>query len=101
MNINELNEIAKVNQKNALEEVIAEIEKYMVWRANDGLNNFKVSTHDDGYYYAIREWMLEPLRDYFIDKGYKVEIKETKDLIKWIGKLLRVCEPEYLMIISW
>ena len=45
--------------------------------------------------------MLEPLRDYFINEGYRVEIKETKDPIKWIGKLLRVCEPEYSMIISW
>ena len=103
MNIRELNEMVKNNQKEELEKTIKEIEEGIVWRANNGFNNFEVTTYvyDDVSFYTIKKWMLEPLRDYFIDEGYKVEIKETKDPIKWIGKLLRVCEPEYSMIIRW
>ena len=103
MNIRELNNDVRNNQKKELEKNIGEIEEGIVWRANNGFNNFEVTTYvyDDVSFYTIKKWMLEPLRDYFIDEGYKVEIKETKDPIKWIGKLLRVCEPEYSMIISW
>lgn len=101
MNIKELNERAKVNQKNALEEAIAEIEKRMTWRANNGLNNFKVATRDEVYYYTIREWMIEPLREYFKNEGYKVEVEEIKTLTRGIQKLLGIYEPEYLMIIRW
>ena len=103
MNIRELNEMVKNNQKEELEKTIKEIEEGIVWRANNGFNNFEVTTYvyDDVSFYTIKKWMLEPLRDYFIDEGYNVEIKETKDPIKWIGKLLRVCEPEYSKIISW
>ena len=103
MNIKELNEMVKNNKKEELEKTIEEIENNIVCRAKNGFNNFEVTTYvyDDVSFYTIKKWMLEPLRDYFIDEGYKVEIKETKDPIKWIGKLLRVCEPEYSMIISW
>ena len=45
--------------------------------------------------------MVEPLKEYFENEGYKVEIKEVKNFIKWIEKLLGLYEPEYLMIISW
>lgn len=103
MNIEELNEVVKNNQKEELEKTIEEIEEGIVWRVDNGFNNFEVTTYiyDDIPFYTIKKWMLEPLRCYFIDEGYKVEIKETKDPIKWIGKLLRVCEPEYSMSISW
>lgn len=103
MNIKELNEVIKNNQKEDLEKTIEEIEEGIIWRVDNGFNNFEVTTYvyDDIPFYTIRKWMLEPLRDYFVDEGYKVEIKETKDPVKWIGKLLRVCEPEYSMNISW
>ena len=101
MNIKELNERAKVNQKNALEEAIAEIEKRMTWRANNGFNNFKVATHDEDCYYTIREWMIKPLKEYFENEGYKVEVEKIKTLTRGIQKLLGIYEPEYLMIIRW
>lgn len=101
MNIKELNESAKANQKKELEEAIKEIEKRMMWRANNGLNNFKVATHDDDCYYTIRKWMIEPLREHFKNEGYKVEVEEIKSPTKWFDKILDIYEPEYLMIISW
>ena len=103
MNVKELNNDVRNNQKKELEKKIEEIEEGIIWRADNSFNNFEVNTYvyDDVPFYTISKWMLEPLRDYFIDEGYRVEIKETKDPIKWIGKLLRVCEPEYSMIISW
>lgn len=103
MNIRELNEVVKNNQKEELKKTIEEIEEGIIWRVNNGFNNFEVTTYvyDDIPFYTAEKWMLEPLRDYFINEGYKVEIKETKDPVKWIGKLLRVCEPEYSMTISW
>lgn len=103
MNIKELNERVRNNQKEELEKTIEEIEEGIVWRVDNGFNNFEVNTYvyDDVPFYTISKWMLEPLKYYFIDEGYKVEIRETKDPIKRIGRLLRVCEPEYSMIISW
>ena len=103
MNIKELNESVRNNQKKELEKKIEEIEEGIIWRADNGFNNFKVNTYvyDDVPFYTISKWMLEPLRDYFIDEGYKVEIRETKDPIKWFDKLLGIYEPEYSMIISW
>ena len=103
MNIKELNEKVKENQKNILEKTIKEIEKRIVYRAEKGFNNIEMSTDKDSYLflYTIDKWMLESLRDYFIDEGYKVQVKEIKDPIKWIEKLLRVYEPQYSMIISW
>ena len=101
MNIEELNEKVKNNQKRNLEETIKDIERSITWRASNGFNNIEIATDDDDYCYTIRKWMIEPLRDYFEDNGYKVKVKEIKDPIKWIEKLLRVYEPQYLMIISW
>ena len=102
MNIKELNESVKENQKSVLEENIKEIENRIRWIASNGLNYFKIATYDyDDYYYTIRKWMIEPLRDYFENEGYKVEVKETKDPIKWFDKMLGIYEPEYSMIISW
>ena len=101
MNIKELNKSVKNNQKIALEETIKEIKRKIIWCANNCLNNFKAGTSDNDYYYTIRKWMVEPLKEYFENEGYKVEIKEVKNFIKWIEKLLGLYEPEYLMIISW
>ena len=101
MNVEELNERVKNNQKRNLEETIKDIERSITWRASNGLNNIEIATDDDDYSYTIRKWMIEPLRDYFISNDYKVTVKEIKDPIKWIEKLLRVYEPQYLMIISW
>ena len=103
MNIEELNEKVKNNQKRNLEETIKDIERSITWRASNGLNNIEIVTDGDSYdfLYTINKWMLEPLRDYFEDNGYKVEVKEIKDPIKWIEKLLRIYTPEYSMIISW
>ena len=101
MNIKELKESVKENQKSVLEETIKEIERKIIWMASNGINNFKVDTSYADYYYTIKKQMIEPLRDYFENEGYKVEIKEVKNFIKWIEKLLRIYEPEYLMVISW
>ena len=103
MNIKELNESVTNNQKEELEKKIEEIEEGIVWRANNGFNSFKVNTYvyDDVPFYTISKWMLEPLRDYFIDEGYKVEIRETKSPTKWFDKMLGIYEPEYSMMISW
>ena len=101
MNVEELNEVVKNNQKRNLEETIKDIERKIIWMANNGFNNIEIATDDDDYCYTIRKWMIEPLRDYFISNDYKVTVKEIKDPIKWIEKLLRGYEPQYLMIISW
>ena len=103
MNIEELNEVVKNNQKRNLEETIKDIERSITWRASNGLNNIEIATDRDSYdfLYTINKWMLEPLKDYFISNDYKVTAKEIKDPMKWIEKLLRIYEPEYLMVISW
>ena len=101
MNVEELNEVVKNNQKRNLEETIKDIERKIIWMANNGFNNIEISTDDDDYCYTISKWMLEPLRDYFIDEGYKVEVKETKSPTKWFDKMLGIYEPEYLMTVSW
>ena len=103
MNIKELNEKVKENQKNILKKTIKEIENRIVFRAEKGFNNIEMVTDKDSYMflYTIDKWMLEPLKDYFIEEGYNVRVKEIKDPIKWIEKLLRIYEPQYLIIISW
>ena len=101
MDIKELNEVARNNQKEELEETIKEIERKIIWMASNGINNFKVDTSCADYYYTIKRWMVEPLRNYFIDEGYKVEIEEVKRFTKWIEKLLGLYSPVYLMTISW
>ena len=104
MNVKELNEVIKNNQKEELEKTIKEIENNIVCRAKKGFNDIDIVT-DRSYcmvYYTIDKKMLEPLKDYFIDNGYKVQVKEIKDPIKkCIGKLLKTYKPQYLMVISW
>ena len=70
MNVKELNESVKENQKSALEENIKEIESGIRWIASNGLNYFIMATHDDDYY-TIRKWMMKPLRDYLKMKDIK------------------------------
>ena len=102
MNIKELNESVKENRKRILEETIKDVESKIIWKANNGLNNFKVATYDyNDYYYTIKKWEMKPLRDYFENEGYKVEVKEIKSPTKWFDKMLGIYEPEYLMTISW
>ena len=104
MNIKELNEVVKNNQKEELEKTIKEIENNIVCRAKKGFNDIDIVT-DRSYcmvYYTIDKKMLESLKDYFINNGYKVQVKEIKDPIKkGIGKLLKTYEAQYLMTISW
>ena len=101
MNIKELNENAKNNQKRNLEETIKDIERSITWRASNGLNNFEVDTSGADYYYTIKGLMVEPLKEHFESEGYKVEIEEVKRFTKWIEKLLGLYSPVYLMTVSW
>ena len=103
MNVEELNKVVKNNQKRELEKTIKEIERKIIWMANNGFNNIEIYTDTYSYtfLYTIDKWMLEPVKEHFEDNGYKVKVKEIKDPIKWIEKLLRIYEPEYLMVISW
>ena len=100
MNIKELNEKVRNNQKKELEKKIEEIERYILWRGDNGFNDFEVSTNRSSII-SIREWMIESLKEYFENNGYKVEVKEIGGLISRIEKLFGIYEPEYLMIISW
>ena len=101
MNVEELNEVVKNNQKRNLEETIKDIERKIIWMASNGINNFKVDTSCADYYYTIKRWMVEPLKEHFENEGYKVEVKEIKSPTKWFDKMLGIYEPEYLMTISW
>ena len=103
MNVEELNEVVKNNQKRNLEETIKDIERKIIWRGSNDLNNFEIATDRDSYdlLYTINKWMLEPLKDYFISNDYKVTVKEIKDPMKWFDKMLGIYEPEYSMIIRW
>ena len=103
MNIKELNEIVKANQKNILEETIEEIENNIVCRAKKGFNDIDIVTNRRYYNvcYTIDKWMFEPIKEHFEDNGYNVEIEEMKTPIKWIDKMLGIYEPDYLVIISW
>ena len=44
MNIEELNEKVKNNQKRNLKETIKQIEKSIIWRASNGFNNIEIYT---------------------------------------------------------
>lgn len=103
MNIKELNESVRNNQKEELEKKIEEIEEGIIWRADNSFNNFEVNTYvyDDVPFYTISKWMLEPLKEHFENEGYKVEIREAKSPTKWFDKMLGIYEPEYSMIIRW
>ena len=100
MNIQELNKTLRENKKIKLEEAIKEIERYILWRGDNGFNDFEVSTNRSSII-SIREWMIESLKEYFENNGYKVEVKEIGGLISRIEKLFGIYEPEYLMVISW
>ena len=100
MNVKELNKTLRENKKIKLEEAIKEIERYILWRGDNGFNDFEVSTNRSSII-SIREWMIEPLKEYFENNGYKVEVKEIEGLISRIEKLFGIYEPDYLVIISW
>ena len=103
MNIKELNEMVKNNQKEELEKTIEEIENNIVCRAKKGFNDIYIVTNRrySMACYTIDKWMFEPIKEHFEDNGYKVEIEEMKTSIKWIDKMLGIYEPDYLVIISW
>ena len=103
MNVKELNEVIKNNKKEELEKTIKEIENNIVCRAKKGFNDIDIVTNRRycNVCYTIDKWMFEPIKEHFEDNGYNVEIEEMKTPIKWIGKILGIYEPEYLVIISW
>lgn len=107
MNVKELNEDVKNNQKRRLREAIREIEERIKFRANAGYNYLRVTTDNEiSYLYEIDYYMIEPLREYFENNGYKIEVKESKGFGKWIEKIIykAICGaylPDYFMIISW
>ena len=103
MNVKELNESVKVNQKKELEETIKEIENHIRIRANNGFNNFQIYPNGYAIPYSYRtdKWMFEPLKEYFENNGFKIKLKEMKSLLVLIEKLLGIYSPVYSMIISW
>ena len=106
MNVEELNEDVRANQKRKIQEAIKEIEKRIKDRANRGFSNLRVATDRISDIYEIDYYMIEPLRDYFIENGYRVELEEIKGFTRWLEDLFyKVCfggyVPDYYMIISW
>ena len=107
MNVEELNEDVRVNQKRKVQEAIKEIEERIRDRANRGFSSLRVATDRDVYdMYEIDHFMIEPLKDYFIENGYRVELEEIKGFTRWLEDLFyKVCfggyVPDYYMIISW
>ena len=107
MNVKELKESVKENQKSVLEENIKEIEERIRDRANRGFSSLRVATDRDVYdMYEIDHFMIEPLKEYFENNGYRVELEEIKGFTRWLEDLFyKVCfggyVPDYYMIISW
>ena len=107
MNVKELKESVKENQKSVLEEAIKEIEKRIKDRANRGFSNLMVATDRDVYdIYEIDHYMIEPLKEYFENNGYRVELEEIKGISKWFEKIFykAICGAylqDYFMIIRW
>ena len=107
MNVKELKESVKENQKTVLEEAIKEIEERIRDRANRGFSSLRVATDRDVYdMYEIDHFMIEPLKEYFENNGYRVELEEIKGFTRWLEDLFyKVCfggyVPDYYMIISW
>ena len=106
MNVEELNEDVRANQKRKIQEAIKEIEKRIKDRANRGFSNLRVATDRISDIYEIDYYMIEPLRDYFIENGYRVELEEIKGFTRWLEDLFYKVYfggyvPDYYMIISW
>ena len=107
MNVKELNEDVKANQKRKVQEAIKEIEEHIRDRANRGFSSLRVTTDWDVYdMYEIDHFMIEPLKEYFENNGYKVELEEIKGITKWFDKIFykAICDsylPDYFMIIRW
>ena len=107
MNVKELKESVKENQKSVLEENIKEIEERIRDRANRGFSSLRVTTDRDVYdMYGIDHFMIEPLKEYFEDNGFKVELEEIKGITKWFDKIFYktifgAYLQDYFMIIRW
>ena len=107
MNVKELNEDVKANQKRKVQEAIKEIEECIRDRANKGFSSLRVTTDRDVYdMYEIDHYMIEPLKEYFENNGYRVELEEIKGITKWFDKIFykAICDsylPDYFMIIRW
>ena len=106
MNIKELNEDVKANQKRKVQEAIKEIEKRIRDRANRGFSDLRVATDRISDVYEIDYYMIEPLKEYFENNGYKVELEEIKGFTKWIEKIFYngifgSYLPDYFMVIRW
>ena len=107
MNVKELNEDVKENQKRKVQEAIKEIEERIRDRANRGFSSLRVTTDRDAYdIYEIDHYMIEPLKEHFEDNGFKVELEEIKGITKWFDKIFykAICDSylsDYFMIIKW
>ena len=107
MNVKELNEDVKANQKRKIQEAIKEIEERIRDRANRGFSSLRVATDRDVYdMYGIEHFMIESLKEYFENNGYRVELEEIKGITKWFDKIFykAICDsylPDYFMIIRW
>ena len=107
MNVKELKESVKENQKSVLEENIKEIEERIRDRANRGFSSLRVTTDRDVYdMYEIDHFMIESLKEYFENNGSRVELEEIKGITKWFDKIFykAICDsylPDYFMIIRW
>ena len=107
MNVKELNEDVKANQKRKIQEAIKEIEERIRDRANRGFSSLRVATDRDVYdMYEIDHFMIEPLKEYFENNGYRVELEEIKGISKWFEKIFYKAIygaylQDYFMIIRW
>ena len=102
MNIEELNENVRNNQKKELEKKIEEIEQYIVRNNSYGINCFKITTDkysDD--LYKIDKWMVKPIIEYFRSNGFKVEVKGDKHFFGWLEGLLDIYDPNEIITIKW
>ena len=107
MNVKELNEDVKANQKRKIQEAIKEIEERIRDRANRGFSSLRVATDRDVYdMYGIEHFMIESLKEYFENNGYRVELEEIKGITKWFDKIFYKAIgdsylSDYFMIIKW
>ena len=106
MNVKELNEDVKANQKRKVQEAIKEIEERIRDRANRGLSDLRVATDRFSDVYGIDYYMIEPLKEHFENNGYKVELEEIKGITRWLeglfyNAIFGTYVPDYFMIIRW
>ena len=102
----ELYEISKNKAPEIVAGILDGVREHIIQRceeeANEGATYYSIYLKKGLSY--TKDLLLEEcikLVKEFENNGYKVEVKEVKNFIKWIEKLLRIYEPEYLMVISW